>query len=49
MRNLFSIAALLALLTPVQDQTGASPKEQAVAFLGAGKADLAAIEKTRSQ
>jgi soluble lytic murein transglycosylase len=41
MRNLFPIAALLALLTPVQDQTGASPKEQAVAFLGAGKTDLA--------
>ncbi|MFL5398216.1 MAG: transglycosylase SLT domain-containing protein [Myxococcales bacterium] len=41
MRNFFSIAALLALLTPVQDRTGASPKEQAVAFLGAGKADLA--------
>ncbi|MFL5374054.1 MAG: tetratricopeptide repeat protein, partial [Myxococcales bacterium] len=41
MRNFFSIAALLALLTPVQDRTGASPKEQAVAYLGAGKADLA--------
>ncbi|MFL5394242.1 MAG: hypothetical protein ACJ79G_15545, partial [Myxococcales bacterium] len=41
MRNFFSIAALLALHTPVQDRTGASPKEQAVAYLGAGKADRA--------